>query len=166
MEPVLTSDTDSRCFRFMSSQELQLFRSEKKFLLTASDFGDTAHQAAEKKEKLFVVPNQFPFVFELADSGFARGSEDAIQKTLKKLNTLRRIQIVRSLVSRRIITSNLREMQDRSRFTGKVTIKQSDPLSGNELVVSAAPKKALSQSWTSNSSKPLARRESTSSKRV
>ena len=49
---------------------------------------------------------------------------------------LRRIQIVRSLVSRRIITSNLREMQDRSRFTGKVTIKQSDPLSGNELVVS------------------------------
>lgn len=135
MDPLINSHTGSLCFRFMDEEELETFTRDHKFLQTASDFGEVGPQPAEKKEKLFVVPNQFPFIFRILDSVFARSSIEPIQKTLKKLNTLRRIQITRSLVSRRIIYSNMQACQGQIRYTGRIKINQSDPLSGNVLMV-------------------------------
>lgn len=135
MEPVGKPESDTMCFRFMNEEELDLYSQDKKLPVIESEFGNLIPRAAEKQEKLFVVPTQFPFIFQILNTHFARSSVEEIHSILKKLNTLRRVQIVRSMVSRRIISLNMQSLHEKANFPGCITITQSDPFSGQILKV-------------------------------
>ena len=126
------------CFQVVGQKELAAFPLNKKYHQVQS-LGDAQgpqvrSSPREPPEHVYLVPNQFPFIFKITRAQLQTELDLAVlDKTFRTLNTMRRIQVVRSVIPKKTVYSNLQGLKGDP--IGRACLKVSimDPLTGVEL---------------------------------
>jgi hypothetical protein len=125
---------DLVCFRLATLQEMQSLTLNKRYHLV--DYVPERQEAdlSVFEEKVCIVPEQFPFIFKLPKRQFEQHfSARELHAVLKQLNTMRRIQLVRSSISLKIISQNMRLQNGVRLGAGSLVITFLDLLTSSTL---------------------------------
>jgi hypothetical protein len=120
---------DLVCFRLATLEELQSQTLSKRYHLVDWSFDSQEADTSHLEEQVFIVPEQFPFVFKLPRRQYEqRFSPRDLHVVFKQLNTMRRIQLVRSTISLKIINQNIQLQKGARLGAGTLGITFLDPL--------------------------------------
>jgi hypothetical protein len=98
------------------------------------DFFASEEIRTEPSEHVYLIPNQFPFIFKVTRKQLQTELDLAVlDKTFRTLNTMRRIQVVRSVIPKKTVYTNLQSLKGESVGFGCLKVSMIDPLSGVEL---------------------------------
>lgn len=88
----------------------------------------------QRLDLLYIVPRRFPFCFIIDSIDFETNFEKSkLHTVLKRLNTLKRIQMVRSLIPKKIIFSNMQNLKGVPCGSGTVQLGIYHPLTGRKI---------------------------------
>jgi hypothetical protein len=125
---------DPICFRLASLEEIQSQTLNKRYNFVDYCSDSQEANANHFEEQVWIVPEQFPFVFKLAKRQFEQFfTPRELHAVFKQLNTMRRIQLVRSTISLKIITQNIKLQKGLSLGSGTLGISFLDPLTSSTL---------------------------------
>ena len=118
---------------------LRMTRSKKYHCLYISSDDSWYPSANQRLDLVYVVPRKFPFCFMIDAMDFeANFEESKLHAVLKKLNTLKRIQMVRSLIPKKIIFSNMQNLKGVPCGSGTVQLGLYHPLTGRKIAATPA----------------------------
>lgn len=135
--PGSRSALTKHCFQVVAPQDFAAFPLNKKYHLI-----DCLHTPKEDfqlvcddpSEHVFLIPYQFPFIFKITRRRLQAGlGLAALDRTFRSLNTMKRIQVVRSIIPKKTVFTNLQTLNSEPIGEGCLKISIIDPLSGLEL---------------------------------
>ena len=115
-------------FTVVSHEELHRLLQKMKFQMVRSQGSQSDPQ---DQSHLYLVPHKFPFIFAVSDRDLL-GSDYRVARladTIRRINTFRRVQLVRSSIPRKIIFNNLANHAGQLVGLGKFSITLHHPLS-------------------------------------
>lgn len=109
-------------------EELNRLIQKKKYQMVQNQNGQSDQD--HPSQSVYLVPHKFPFIFTVSSQDL--GSEyryARLTDIFRKINTFRRVQLVRSSIPRKIIFTNLANHNGESMGLGKFKIALHNPLS-------------------------------------
>ena len=125
---------DLLCFHLATLEELRSQTSSKRYHFV--DYSSKPQEAdgSNYEEQVCIVPEQFPFVFQLAKRQYEKlFTPCELHAVFKQLNTMRRLQLARSTISLKIIDRNIKMQEGVSLGPGTLGITFLDPLTSSPL---------------------------------
>lgn len=111
-------------------EELHRLIQKKKYQMVLSQNEQSQSDQDRASQSVYLVPHKFPFIFTVSSQDL--GSEyryARLTDIFRKINTFRRVQLVRSSIPRKIIFTNLANHNGESMGLGKLKIALHNPLS-------------------------------------
>lgn len=115
-------------FIVATRDELRRLLQKKKYQLVQTQ--DDQSDPQSQSQPVYLVPHKFPFIFPVL--GRDLGSDGRVERladTIRKINTFRRVQLVRSSIPRKIIFANLASHAGQSVGLGNIRLTVHHPLS-------------------------------------
>ncbi len=134
-------DSTGHQYDIVSTREdmLWMTRSKKYHCLYISSDDDWYPAANQRLDLVYIVPRRFPFCFIIDTMDFETNFEKfKLHAVFKKLNTLKRIQMVRSLIPKKIIFSNMQNLKGVPCGSGTVQLGIYHPLTGRKIAATSA----------------------------
>ncbi len=134
MEVAIEVSPSENYYRLADEVELRHVIGKRKYLFVY-EF-QLQDQRMHIENPIYVVPNQFPFVFRLERNYVQDNSNsEQLNTIIRQLNSIQRAQIVRSLIPKKIIFSNLSKKLrgEIEEETGHLCFKIVNPITGQEL---------------------------------
>lgn len=135
--PASRSALTKHCYQVVTPEDFAAFPLNKKYHLI--ECRDTPKEhfrfvCDEPSEHVYLIPYQFPFIFKITRRWLQAGlGLAALDRTFRSLNTMKRVQVVRSVIPKKTVFTNLQSLKGELIGEGYLKISIIDPLSGLEL---------------------------------